>query len=190
MELNRDEALEFDLARNGVAENIERFKQQTFIAPEQSNPAHLGIENISTKPKVSIANIHDEWDLNFTPDTIAGISRLIDGASSDFQDTIAAILGPGRSTLTSTGDFLLQREGNRVLVAGAITHVWTDPAYDFDPGKIFHEEAQILERHKKAKTFHWEAKREDGVLGEFEIDNLFSSNATRRWISFEVNPIS
>lgn len=51
-------------------------------------------------------------------------------------------------------------------------------------------EAQILERHKKAKPFHWEAKWEDGVLGEFEIANLFSSNATRRWISFEVNPIS
>ncbi|MHA1153612.1 MAG: hypothetical protein ACTSQ7_13285, partial [Alphaproteobacteria bacterium] len=33
MELNRDEALECDLARNGMAENIERFKQQTFVAP-------------------------------------------------------------------------------------------------------------------------------------------------------------
>ncbi len=92
--------------------------------------------------------------------------------------------------MTSTGDFLLQREGTRILVTGAITHVWTDDGYNFDPGKPFHEEAQILERHGKAKPFQWKATWEEGILGELQIENAFSPNATRRWVSFETNPMS
>ncbi len=96
----------------------------------------------------------------------------------------------GASSLTSTGEFVLQRKGTRILVAGAITHVWTDDGYNFDPDKLFYQEAQILERHGKAKPFQWEAKWEEGILGELQIESAFSPNATRRWISFETNPIS
>ncbi len=117
-----------------------------------------------------------------------GISFLFGDHAGCPSGSVA--FGPGGSSLTSTGDFLLQREGTRVLVTGAITHVWTDDGYDFDRGKPFHEEAQILERHKKAKPFQWKAEWEDGILGELEIENAFSPNATRRWTSFEVNPMS
>ena len=96
----------------------------------------------------------------------------------------------GASSLTSTGEFVLQRKGTRILVTGAITHVWTNDGYDFNKDAPFHEESQVLERHKKAKPFQWKAEWEDGILGELEIENPFSRNATRRWISFEVNPMS
>lgn len=39
IDLSRDEAFEFDLIRNAVQENVERFKQLNFISPEQSTPA-------------------------------------------------------------------------------------------------------------------------------------------------------
>lgn len=56
--------------------------------------------------------------------------------------------------MTSTGDFLLQREGDRISVAGAITHIWSDvDGYNFNAGALFRPESQILERHKKAKPF-------------------------------------
>ncbi len=94
----------------------------------------------------------------------------------------------GASSLTSTGEFLLQRKGTRILVTGVITHVWTDDGYNFDPGKPFHEEAQVLERHGKAKPFQWEAKWEEGILGELQIENVFKPDAALRWISFETRP--
>ncbi len=93
-------------------------------------------------------------------------------------------------SLTATNDFFLQQEGTRIHVAGAITHVWTDLGYDFDAGKPFYEEAQILERHKKAKPFKWEVRWEEGILGELQIENAFTPSAIRRWIRFETNPIS
>ncbi len=96
----------------------------------------------------------------------------------------------GASSFTSTGEFVLQRKGTRILVTGAITHVWTDDGYDFNTGAPFHEESQVLERHGKAEPFQWKAEWEDGILGELQIENAFSPNATRRWVSFEVNPIS
>ena len=93
--------------------------------------------------------------------------------------------------MTSTGDFLLQRKGDRILVTGAITHVWSDvDGYNFNAGAIFHPESQVLERHKKAKPFKWTVEWEEGILGELQIENAFSANATRRWISFETNRIS
>jgi hypothetical protein len=97
----------------------------------------------------------------------------------------------GASSLTSTGEFVLQRKGTRILVTGAITHVWSDvDGYNFNAGAIFRPESQVLERHKKAKPFKWAVKWEEGILAELQIVNAFSPNATRRWISFETNPIS
>jgi len=42
----------------------------------------------------------------------------------------------------------------------------------------------------KAKPFKWTAERDDVLTGELQIENAFTANATRRWISFELNPIS
>ncbi len=90
--------------------------------------------------------------------------------------------------MTSTGDFLLRRQGDQVLVTGTITHLWTDPGFDFNPGQEFHPESQILERHGKARPFQWKAEWRDAVEGLLQIENAFQPDAALRWVSFETPP--
>ncbi len=189
IELSREATLEFEEIRDAVQKNIDRFKEETFIAPGPKNPASSVVEEITKDPKATVRNFQDHWVVGFDFNLAQlGISFFFGDHAGRPSGSVA--FGPGGSSLTSTGDFLLQREGTRILVTGAITHVWTDDGYNFNPGKPFHEEAQILERHKKAKPFQWKAEWEDGILGELQIENPFTPNATRRWISFEVNPLS
>ena len=184
IKLSRDEALEFDLIRNAVQENIERFKQRNFIAPESSTPGLSVVEDIAKNPKTRVEQFQDHWkvDFNFT---VAGVARFIKaGFTDEIRDTGSIIFGPGRSSLTSTGDFLLQRQGDQVLVTGTITHLWTDPGFNFNPGQEFHPESQILERHGKGRPFQWKAEWRDAVEGLLEIENAFRPDAKLRWISF------
>ncbi len=128
----------------------------------------------------------DHWkkDISFS------IADLIQSALSRDKKSASLALGPGASSVTSTGDFLLRRQADQILITGTITHLWTDPGYDFDRGKSFDREAGILERHGKAKPFQWKAEWRDAVVGLLQIENPFSPNATRRWISFEMSPAS
>ncbi len=185
--LSRDEALEFDLIKNAVQENVERFKQQNFISPEQSTPGFLAVEKIAQDPAARFTHFEDHWkvDLNLS---VAGLERFVEAAKTDISDTASALLATGKSSVTSTGDFLLQRQGDQVLVTGTITHLWTDPAYNFNPGQIFHPESKILERHGKGRYFPWQAKWRDEVVGLLEIDKPFTPYATSRWINFDVQP--
>ncbi len=189
IELSREAVLEFEEIRDAVQKNIERFKEETLIAPGPKNPAFLAVEEITKDPKAKVRNFQDDWVVGFDFNMVQLGSRFLFGNDAGSRSGSVAF-GPGGSSLTSTGDFLLQREGTRILVTGAITHVWTDDGYDFNKDAPFHEESQVLERHKKAKPFQWKAEWEDGILGELHIENAFSPNATRRWISFEVNPLS
>ncbi len=72
----------------------------------------------------------------------------------------------------------------------SVTHVWSDKGYEFKKAKLFSEESQVLERHGKAKPFPWKAEWDDVITGELQIVNAFTANATRRWIGFEVRPLS
>ncbi len=98
--------------------------------------------------------------------------------------------GVGGSNLTSSGTFELQRKGDRILVDVRITHVWSDEGYEFDPGDPFHDESQILERHKKAKQFKWKAEWQEVLTGELLIVDGYSANPTRRGISFEAESLA
>ena len=124
-------------------------------------------------------------DLNFT---IAGIERFVKASETDRTDTASAFFGTGASSVTSTGDFLLRRQGDQVLVTGTIAHLWTDPGYNFNPGQEFYPESQILQRHGKARPFPWKAEWRDAVEGLLQIENAFRPDATRRWIGFEMHP--
>ena len=111
----------------------------------------------------------------------------------DLGDTVSARFGPGESSLISCGDFNLTRQGDQILVMGAITHVWTDDGYNFDPGKSFDKEARILERHGKGKPFKWEARWSDIIDGELQIGRFLpragsDQNLRRRWLRFETHP--
>jgi hypothetical protein len=98
--------------------------------------------------------------------------------------------GVGGSNLTSSGTFELQRKSDRILVDGKITHVWSDNGYDFNKGAAFHDESQVLERHKKAKPFKWKAEWQEVLTGELLIENAYSANPTRRGISFEAESLA
>jgi hypothetical protein len=186
IEIGRGEALEFDLIRNAVQENAERFKQRNFIAPEQSTPGSLAVEEIAKDPKARFTQFEDHWkkDISFSMADQAKI--LVSGDT----ETASIAFGPGASSVTSTGEFLLRRQGDQVLVTGTITHVWTDPGYNFDRGKYFDEEARVLERQGKARPFLWKVEWRDAVVGLLQIENAFSPYATRRWINFEISPAS
>ncbi len=189
IELGLGESPEFDLGRNGAAENVERFKQRNLLSPDPSNPAFTAIDEISKKPDVTVTQFQDHWkfDLDYSA---TGIGRFLEAGIAEPDATVSAFLATGRSSVTSTGDFLLHRQGDRIFVTGAVTHLWNDvDGYNFNAGAFFGPESQILERHKKAKPFKWEVKWEEGILGELQIESPFSPSATRRWINFETNPI-
>jgi hypothetical protein len=92
--------------------------------------------------------------------------------------------------LNSTGKFELQRKGDLILVEVKITHVWSDDGYDFNEGDPFHDESQVLERHKKAKPFKWKAEWQEVLKGEILIVDSYSANPSRRGLRFEVTPAS
>ena len=190
LELSLGESPEFDLGRIGAADNVERFRQLNLISPEPSNPAFTPVEDISKKPDVRVTRFVDDWksDVNLS---LKGMERFFEAGSDNLRATISAFLATGRSSVTSSGDFLLRRQGDRIFVEGKIAHVWSDvDGYNFNVGTLFHEESQVLERHMKAKPFKWTVKWEERVLAELQIENAFSPNATRRQISFETSPIS
>ncbi len=188
IEVRRQEALEFDLIRNAVDENIERFKERNFIAPEQSTPGFLAIEDIAKNPKTRVAQFQDHWKADINLSSVSGIVRFVKAAITDRTDTESAFKATGASSVTSTGDFLLRRQGDEVLVTGTITHLWTDPGFDFNRGQEFHPESQILERHGKARPFQWKAEWRDAMEGLLQIENAFKPDAVLRWISFETRP--
>jgi hypothetical protein len=188
IELSRAEAFEFDLIRNAVQENVERFKQRNFIAPEQSTPGFLATEEIAKNPKARVIQFEDHWKADINLTSVSGILRLAQAVSTDRTDTASVAFGPGASSVSSTGDFLLQRQGDRVLVTGTITHLWTDDGYNFDRGQYFHPESQTLQRHGKGRPFQWKAEWQEVVEGLLEIENAFKPDAALRWIYFETRP--
>ena len=185
IELSREEAFEFDLIRNAVQENIERFKERNFIAPESSTPGSSVIEDIVKNPKTRVAQFQDHWKADINLSSVSGIVRFAKAGITDFTDTASAFKATGASSLTSTGDFLLRRQGDQVLVTGTITHLWTDPGFDFNPGQEFHRESQILQRHGKGRPFQWKAEWREIVEGMLQIENPSRPNAALRWITFE-----
>ncbi len=145
----------------------------------------LAIEDIAKNPKTRVAQFQDHWKADINYSSVSGVVRFAQATITDPTDTESAFFGTGASSVTSSGDFLLQRQGDQVLVTGTITHLWTDPGFNFNPGQEFYPESQILQRHGKARPFQWKAEWRDAVEGLLQIENAFRPDATRRWISFE-----
>ena len=96
--------------------------------------------------------------------------------------------GPGGSNLASRGEILLDRTDDWIAVTITATHVWSDDGYNFDKDTVFYDEAQILERHGKAKQFKWKAEWAEVLTGKVQIQNPFTPIASRRGTSFEARP--
>ena len=189
IQLSREDALAFDDVQDAVAVNIERFTQNNLIAPKSSAQGLTEVEAITKNPEEKVQTFEDHWVKGIESRALGNRLKSMFGFDVDPQSGSIGF-GIGGSNLTSTGKFLLQRKGDRITVTVSVTHVWSDPGYDFDRGKPFYDEAQVLERHGKAKPFKWKAEWDDVITGELQIVNAFSPNATRRWIGFEVRPLS
>lgn len=191
--IGRDEILKFDWIANAASENIERFEKQTFVSPTQSNPVFSALEAMTANPAAKDIQVLDDWkaDLNFKK--AAGIRRFAVAGATDFKDTSLAFLAFGQSSLESKGVFDLKRAGDRIIVTGKVTHVFIDAdVYNFNPGNFFHPESQVLERHKKARPFAWEAEWSELIDGEIRIGRAVprgpEQGLRRQWIRFETRP--
>ncbi len=187
--LSRDEALAFDDVQDAVAVNIERFTQINLIAPKSSAQGLTEVEAITKNLEEKVQTFQDHWVRGIESRAFGNRLKPMFGFDVDPQSGSIGF-GIGGSNLTSTGEFLLQRESDRITVTVSVTHVWSDLGYKFKPGKPFYDESQVLERHGKAKPFPWKAEWNDVIAGELQIVNAFTPNATRRWIGFEVRPLS
>ncbi len=185
--LSRDEALAFDDVRDALAVNIERFWQINLIAPKTPKQGLLEVEAISKNPEDKVQRFEDNWVRGIPTRAWRNYFWSKIGVEVDPQAGSIGF-GPGGSNLKSTGVFELQRNGDRIAVTVTVTHVWSDDGFKFDPGDPFRDEAQVLERHGKAKPFPWKAEWVDIITGELQIIDPFTPNATRRRIGSEAMP--
>ena len=116
-----------------------------------------------------MATLEDYWKADIEIETTTGKREFAKSFFFGPFDTVSLGLGAGASHVTSCGKFRLARRSDRVLVTGLVSHVWTDEGYNFNKGAFFHDQAQILERHGKAKPFKWWAAWQDAVEGELEV---------------------
>ncbi len=190
IELSREDALAFEDVRDAVAVNIERFWQDNLIEPISKAPgATEAVEAITKNPEVKNQSFDDHWVKAIPSRAVWNKIKSMIGIDVDPQSGSIGF-GVGGSNLTSSGIFELQRKGDRILVKGTITHVWSDDGYDFNKGAAFHDESQVLERHKKAKPFKWKAEWQEVLTGELLIVDGYSANPTRRGIRFEVESLA
>lgn len=190
IELSREEALAFDEVQDAAAVNIERFWQDNLIEPKSKAPGvNEAVEAITKGPDVGIQAFDDYW---VRPVPSKAIENKLRSALGLEVDPLSGSLGfgAGGSNVTSRGAFFLKRTGDRIVVTVSVRHIWSDPGFDFNKDQPFREESQVLERHKKAKPFLWEATWDDRITGELEILDPFTPKARLREIVFEVRPAS
>ncbi len=92
IEVRREEALALDLIHNAVQINIERFKERNFIAPEQSTPGFLAVEDITKDPKTRVTQFQDHWKVDFDRNSLSGAFKLIARGGSDPIGTISSLV--------------------------------------------------------------------------------------------------
>ena len=190
IELSREEALTFDEVHDAAAVNIERFWQDNLIEPKSKDPdASEAVEAITNGPDVGIQAFDDHWVRGIPSKALENWLKAMFGLE---VDPLSGSLGfgAGGSNVTSRGAFYLKRTGNRIVVRVSVRHVWSDNGYDFNLEAPFHDESQVLERHKKAKPFPWEAEWDDIITGELNVADPFTPEARLQEIVFEVRPAS
>ncbi len=190
IELSREEALTFDEVQDAAAVNIERFWQDNLIEPKSKDPhANEAVEAITKGPDVGIQAFDDHWVRGIPSKALENLLKSMFGLE---VDPLSGSLGfgAGGSNVTSRGAFFLKRTGNRIVVTVSVRHIWSDPGFDFNKDQPFREESQVLERHKRAKPFLWEATWDDRITGELEVLDPFTPKARLREIVFEVRPAS
>jgi hypothetical protein len=156
-------ARESDGLRDSI--NIRRFWQDNLIGPKSTAPgANEAVEAITKNPEERAQRFEDSWVSGIPSRAMWNVIEPMFGGDVDPQSGSIGF-GPGGSNLTSSGSFELQRNGDRIAATVTVTHVWSDAGYEFDSTDPFYEESLVLERHKKAKPFQWEAEWDDIITG-------------------------
>lgn len=95
----------------------------------------------------------------------------------------------GTFTITSTGDFILSREGDKVKIEGTVSHRWWDP-YDwhhglgaFIPGfgTVSDSDALLLQGHRGAEPFMMESIWEQNLDAEIIMRKLWFDSKKYNW---------
>jgi hypothetical protein len=185
--VSRDEALSFPEVQAAVGVNVKRFWDINVIAPETDEQGLQEVDAISKNSKENAKIYADSW-VSGVP-TRAGKNFAKMKLDLDVDPQSGSVgFGPGGSNVTSHGEILLQRNDDWIAVTITATHVWSDDGYNFDKDTVFYDEAQILERHGKAKPFKWKAEWAEVLTGKVQILNPFTPIASRRGTSFEARP--
>jgi len=185
--VSQDEALSFPEVRDAVAINVKRFWDINVIAPETDAQGLQEVDAISKNPKENAKIYADSWVSGVPTRAEKNFAKMKLDLDVDPQSGSVGF-GPGGSNVTSHGEILLQRNDDWIAVTITATHVWSDDGYNFDKDAVFYDEAQILERHGKAKQFKWKAEWAEVLTGKVQILNPFTPIASRRGTSFEARP--
>src|SRR5690554_4587886 len=95
----------------------------------------------------------------------------------------------GTFTITSTGDFILSRYGNKVIIEGKVSHRWWDP-YDWHPGlgafipgfgAVSDRDALLLQEYRGAKPFMMESIWEQNLNAEIISRKLWFDSKKFNW---------
>ena len=95
----------------------------------------------------------------------------------------------GTFTITSTGDFILSRDGNKVIIEGKVSHRWWDP-YDWHPGlgafipgfgAVSDRDALLLQEYRGAKPFMMESIWEQNLNAEIISRKLWFDSKKFNW---------
>lgn len=123
-------------------------------------------------PSGTSRNLNDYWDRSLT----GGITTELYYAS-------------GTSTITSTGEFVLTKNGDNVTISGTVSHHWWDP-YDWHAnlsalipghGVISDADALLLQRYRQASPFPMESDWTQTLSGTIEVINWFPDNVNLVW---------
>ena len=89
----------------------------------------------------------------------------------------------------STGDFILSRYGNKVIIEGKVSHRWWDP-YDWHPGlgafipgfgAVSDRDALLLQEYRGAKPFMMESIWEQNLNAEIISRKLWFDSKKFNW---------
>lgn len=170
------------LGQDVAADNLERFLAGTGGTKQESVSWLRDFGAVTSAEETNLGRFEDSLDEEAL--------KLDAGEQSSFNDywdrtftalpTTELYYASGTSTVTSTGEFTLSRNGSIVIIEGTVTHRWHDP-YDWHaglgaliPGSGFISDADalLLQQHRGAASFDMEATWTQTLEGTYTIDSF------------------
>lgn len=116
--------------------------------------------------------INDDWAVLYNN----WIKKYLGGGGYDLD----ADFTWGNTSLKSIGTFTATRRGNTINIEGTATHSLDDP-YDFGPGPMYGNDAELLEQYGLAKKYNRSASWKRRFTGTIELKNGQLQNPKFKW---------